>query len=433
MDRALANLQTNETPPADIEGETLALRPRRVLLTGYRSHPHVGGQGVYLRELAIGLRDLGHKVTIASGPPYPDVPEGVELVTFPSLNLFEEDNAFLALRWKHLFSRADRAEWWAHNTGAFGELLAFSYRLQAWLMDHGHRFDVIHDNQTLMPPFSEIARDIPVVATIHHPVAIDREFAVEGAQKRIDKWLTRRWYGFTDHQAGTLRELDYLLAVSKASIDSHADHYGMAADKAVVAFNGIDHGVFCADPDVSRTPGLIAATASADVPIKGLDVLMTAFVELARQDESLHLEMIGQLRDGRARQILSEAGLLDRVTCKSGVAREEIADLYRRASLVVCPARFEGFGFPAAEAMACGAPVVASNGGALPEVVGDAGLVVPAGDAEAMKTAIRVVLRDPDRAKAMSASGAARAKDAFCWRSHALAASALYEKAIAAC
>ena len=433
MDRAIADLSRADAPPFAPESETVALHPRRVLLTGYRSHPHVGGQGVYLRELAIGLRDLGHAVTIASGPPYPDVPEGVELVTFPSLNLFEEKNAFLALRPRHLARKADRSEWLAHNTGAFGELLAFSYRLQDWLKREGHRFDVIHDNQTLTSPFVEIARTIPVVATIHHPVAIDREFAVAGADKRIDKWLTRRWYNFTDMQARTLRELRHLLAVSQASIDSHAEHYGMPAERARVAFNGIDHAVFHPDAGTSRVPGLIAATASADVPIKGLDVLMTAFVSLARQMPALKLEMIGQLRDGPAKRILESAGMTDRVSTRSGVSREEIADLYRRASLVVCPARFEGFGFPAAEAMACGAPVVASDGGALPEVVGEAGSIVPAGDAVALETAIRAVLNQPDMAAEMSEASAQRARSVFCWRNHALAASALYEEAIAAC
>jgi len=433
MDRSLADIAHVEALLDSPHGEMRALRARRVLLTGYRSHPHVGGQGVYLRELAIGLRDLGHSVTIASGPPYPETPDGVELVTFPSLNLFDEKNAFLALRMDHLRSKADRSEWLAHNTGAFGELRAFSYRLRSWLKANGDRFDVVHDNQTLMAPFLDIARDIPVVATIHHPVAIDREFAVEGAQKRIDKWLTRRWYGFTDEQAATVRRLSHLLAVSAAARDSHVDHYGMAPQQAHIAFNGIDLEVFCPGETAQRDPYLIAATASADVPIKGLDVLMRAFVELASQIPELKLEMIGQLRDGPARQILTEADLLDRVTCRSGVTREQIADLYRRAGVVVCPARFEGFGFPAAEAMACGAPVIASDGGALPEVVGEAGCIVPAGDSAALVTAIRGVLNEPDLARQMGEAGAKRAQAAFSWRDHALAASSLYEKAIAAC
>ncbi|PIW28460.1 MAG: glycosyltransferase family 1 protein [Rhodobacterales bacterium CG15_BIG_FIL_POST_REV_8_21_14_020_59_13] len=433
MDRALADIIPESPLAGPPEGETLALHPRRVLLTGYRSHPHVGGQGVYLRELAIGLCDLGHDVTIASGPPYPDVPEGVALVKFPALNLFEEKNAFLALRPGHLFSKADRSEWLAHNTGAFGELLAFSYRLQAWLRGQSGRFDVLHDNQTLMPPFARISRTLPVIATIHHPVAIDRGFAIDGVSTWWEKLLTRRWYGFTGQQAKTMRQLPYLLAVSEAARDSHCAHYGMEAEQAMVSFNGIDHAVFRPDDGTERASNLIAATASADVPIKGLDVLMRAFVPLARQYPALKLEMIGQLRDGHAKQILGEAGLMDRVTTRSGVSREEIADLYRRASVVVCPARFEGFGFPAAEAMACGAPVVASDGGALPEVVGDAGSIVPAGDAAALETAIRAVLNQPDMAREMGEAGMRRAREVFCWRNHALAASALYEKAIAAC
>jgi len=433
MDRALADIAPDAPHAETPNGDTLALHRRRVLLTGYRSHPHVGGQGVYLRELAIGLRDLGHSVTIASGPPYPDTPDGVELVEFPALNLFEEKNAFLALRMKHLFSKADRSEWLAHNTGAFGELLAFSYRLQSWLKSNADAFDVIHDNQTLMPPFVEMSRTVPVVATIHHPVAIDRGFAVEGVSKWWEKLLTRRWYGFTDQQARSVRQLPYLLAVSEAARDSHAEHYGMSAEQATVSFNGIDHAVFFPYADTPREANLIAATASADVPIKGLDVLMRAFVRLARQNSTLKLELIGQLREGRAKQILEEAGLLNRVSARSGVTREDIADLYRRASVVVCPARFEGFGFPAAEAMSCGAPVVASDGGALPEVVGDAGSIVPAGDASALEIAIRAVLNQPDMAREMSEAGARRALAAFSWKNHALAASALYEKAIAAC
>ena len=433
MDRALADISRNPDAPLAPEGETRSLHRRRVLLTGYRSHPHVGGQGVYLRELAIGLRDLGHKVTIASGPPYPDIPDGVDAVEFPSLNLFEEDNALMALRWKHVFSRADRSEWLAHNTGAFGELNAFALRLESWLADHADRFDVVHDNQTLATPFLTINRRIPVVATIHHPVAIDREFAVAGARKRIDKWLTRRWYGFTAMQARTVRALPHLLAVSDAARTSHATHYGMTPGKAVVAFNGIDHDVFHPDAGTPRETGLIAATASADVPIKGLDVLMIAFIALAKRDKAVRLELIGQLRDGEAKKLLTEAGLLDRVTTRSGVSREEIADLYRRASVVACPARFEGFGFPAAEAMACGAPVVASDGGALPEVVGDAGRIVLAGNADALEHALLAVLADRQLAADMSRAGAIRAREMFSWRNHALAASALYEKAIAAC
>tara|TARA_R110002073_G_scaffold186197_7_gene344783 strand:- start:2012 stop:3292 length:1281 start_codon:yes stop_codon:yes gene_type:complete len=425
------NIQS--APPAAALARQVEEPSLRILLTGYRSHPHVGGQGVYLRELARALRDLGHRVTVASGPPYPELDSGIDLVELPSLDLFEEANAFKAFRLSHLTSWADFSEWASHNTGAFGEPYAFGRRLARYLKAHPGQFDVVHDNQTLASALTGINRFLPVIATIHHPVAIDREFALASNKTRFDRWLTRRWYGFTGMQARTARSLPRLLAVSEAARDSHAAHYGLDPATIHVSFNGIDHDVFKPDPSVERQPGLIAATASADVPIKGVDVLMDAFCTLAPSRPDLRLELIGRLRDGPARARLEASGLLDRVTCRSGVTREEIAALYRRANLVACPARFEGFGFPAAEAMACGAPVVASDGGALPEVVGDAGLVVPAGDAAAFAAAIASMLDDPARATTLGAAAAVRARDAFSWQAHGEAAISLYRAALASC
>ena len=407
--------------------------PLRILLTGYRSHKHVGGQGVYLRELARALRDLGHAVTVASGPPYPELDDGVALVRLPSLNLFEESNAFAAFRPSFLRSWADLSEWLSHNSGAFGEPYAFGRRLAHHVNANRDAYDVIHDNQTLASAFTRLNKTIPVIATIHHPVAIDREFALAATKTRFDRWLTKRWYAFTAMQANTARKLPRLLAVSDAARNSHADLYAIKHEQVSVSFNGIDHDVFCPDVAIAREPGLIAATASADVPIKGVDILMEAFCALAPNRPDLRLELIGHLRDGPAKVKLDASGLSSRVTCRSGVTREEIADLYRRASLVTCPARFEGFGFPAAEAMACGTPVVASDGGALPEVVGDAGLIVPAGDAVAFATAIETLLDDPERASALGEAAALRARSAFDWTAHAQAAVALYREALASC
>lgn len=423
-----------QTPlPDDAAPASADALPLRVLLTGYRSHPHVGGQGVYLRELAKALRDLGHQVTVASGPPYPELDPGIALVKLPSLDLFETENAFLAFRPDFFTSWADFSEWATHNTGGFGEPYAFGERLARYVWAHRGEFDVIHDNQTLASAFARLNRRIPVIATIHHPVAIDRDFALASVDKRVDRWLTRRWYGFTGMQARTATGLSGLLAVSSAARDSHSRIYGLDRSRISVAFNGIDHKVFLPDPDTPREPGLIAATASADVPIKGVDVLMAAFCALAKDRPELRLELIGRLREGKAKARLDASGLSDRVICRSGVTREEIADLYRRANMVVCPARFEGFGFPAAEAMACGAPVVASDGGALPEVVGEAGLVVPAGNAPALAGAMARVLDDPALARRLGDSGSERARQQFDWHRHAETAVKLYRRALAKC
>jgi glycosyltransferase involved in cell wall biosynthesis len=425
------NSDPDRSMPSVAEIDAAPVRPLRVLVSGYRSHPHVGGQGVYIRELTTALQQLGHRVSVASGPPYPELDAGIELIKLPSLDLFEESNAFLALRPQHLRSWADLSEWLAHNSGAFGELYAFGRRLETYLASHGDRFDVVHDNQTLASPFLRIDKRIPVITTLHHPIAIDRTYAVDAARKWWEKLLTRRWYHFVEMQARTARRSNKLLAVSGAARDSHAEHYGLDPDPVRIAFNGIDHGVFHPDPTVAREPGLIVTTASADAPIKGLDVLIDALARIAAARPQARLHIIGSLRDGPAKRALEAHGLSRRVTTTSNLTRPAIADLYRRANVVVCPARFEGFGFPAAEAMACGAAVAASDGGALPEVVGETGLVSPVGDAGALAHSIARLLDQPAETTRLGQAAAVRAREAFNWQSHALAASRLYAEALA--
>ncbi|MBO6796760.1 glycosyltransferase family 4 protein [Maricaulis sp.] len=407
------------------------VRPLRVLVSGYRSHPHVGGQGVYIRELTRALAGLGHKVTVISGPPYPELDDGVELIELPSLDLFEEDNAFLALRPQHLTNRADLSEWLAHNSGAFGELYSFGLRLEKYLRDHAGEYDVLHDNQTLASPFVRIDELLPVITTIHHPISIDLDYAVAAGESWWKRALTRRWYSFVKMQARTSRQLPRMLAVSAAARDSHAEHYATPTERVRVAFNGIEHSIFHPDSAVEREPGLIVTTASADAPIKGLDVLLEAVARVAAARPNVKLRIVGTLRKGPARRALEKHGLTSRVIDGGGLSREDVADLYRRAHVVACPARFEGFGFPAAEAMACGAAVVSSDGGALPEVVGDCGLVSPVGNAGAMAANLARLLDDPNMASEIGQRATARAQDVFQWKHHALAASRLYTEALA--
>jgi glycosyltransferase involved in cell wall biosynthesis len=222
------------------------------------------------------------------------------------------------------------------------------------------------------------------------------------------------------------RRLPGLLTVSEASKTAAVTDFGLDPARVRVAFNGVDHDVFRPDPSTPRDPNLIAATASSDTALKGLVDLIRAFARLAPARPKLRLAVIGRLRDGPAQRALDSAGLGDRVTFTNGVTVEAIADLYRRAGLVIAPSRFEGFGFPAAEAMACGACVLAADGGALPEVVADAGVIVPAADPGALATAAASLLDAPGRRAAFGEAAAARAATTFSWASHARAALDLY-------
>lgn len=410
---------------------TRSRTPLRVLVSSYRSAPHVGGQGVYVRALSRALADEGCAVSVISGPPYPELDPDIGLIKLPSLDLFEEKNAMLALRWRHLFNAADRTEWLAHNTGAFAEMISFAMRLKDWVARNGDQFDVIHDNQTLALPMVKVDHHLPVVTTLHHPIAIDREFAIAGAANWWRRALTKRWHSFVDHQAKAAKRLPRFLGVSDAARRSYAQHCGIDPDTVTIAFNGLDLETFSPDPSIPRDDAHILALASADVPIKGLDVLIEALARLKTRGHTPRLTVIGALREGPTKRALKAHGLLNSVSFVSGLSRDEIVDLYRRCTLFVSASRFEGFGFPAAEAMACGAPVIVSDGGALPEVAGDAGQVTPAEDAAALAEAIEALLNDPERRQSMSQACATRAHSQFRWSTHAQTSIALYHEALA--
>jgi glycosyltransferase involved in cell wall biosynthesis len=405
-------------------------RPLRILLSGYRSHPHVGGQGIYIRFLSTALLDLGHQVDVISGPPYPELDPRAGLIKLPSLDLFTEDNAFSALRWKHWHTWADLSEWLSHNSGAFGEPYAFGRRLRKFVAQNPGKYDVLHDNQTLADGLLKINKTLPVIATLHHPISIDLRLALQSEKRWWMRALIRRWHKFLAMQAKTARSLPYILTVSEASKQAALEDFGGRTEQYHVVPNGVDQKIFYPDPKVDRTQNLLVATASADTPLKGLPTLVDAFSRLAPTHPALKLCIIGRLRDGPTKDAIEKHGLADRIEFRPGLDQIEMARLFRQATICLSASLFEGFGLPAAEAMACGAPVIVSNGGALPEVAGDAGIVVPKGDGAALAAATAKLLADPEQRKRLGEAAAKRAKITFSWERHALMSVELYRKAL---
>ncbi|PHS27791.1 MAG: glycosyl transferase [Robiginitomaculum sp.] len=406
--------------------------PLRILLASYRSHPHVGGQGVYVYHLSKALHDLGHKVDVASGPPYPNLAPGIGLVKLPSLDLFAEDNAFSAIRSKHFSSWSDLSEWLSHNSGAFGEPYAFGRRLHRFILNNPRRYDVVHDNQTLARALLKIRKTVPVVTTLHHPISIDLKLALQSEKRWWMRALIRRWHRFVRMQAKVARRLNPILTVSDASKQAAMRDFGVPAQSFHIVPNGVDQSVFYPDANIAREDNMIVTTASADTPLKGLPVLIRAFAELADAFPKLRLVVIGRLRNGPTKDAIKAAGLSERIEFRSGIDQSEIADLFRKATIMVSPSLFEGFGMPAAEAMACAAPLIVSTGGALPEVAGDAGLITPKGDAPALAAAIRTLLQDPAQRTDLGNAALKRAQDVFSWPRHAQGAVSLYRQALEA-
>ncbi|MDZ7825089.1 MAG: glycosyltransferase family 4 protein [Gammaproteobacteria bacterium] len=392
-------------------------RSLRIALIGYRSNPYSGGQGIYIASLARALTDAGHRVDVISGPPWPDLDDDIRLVRIPSLDLYAVDNHVTALRPRHFRSATDLFEYFSMLTGGFPEPYTFGRRLVRWMLANGRDYDVIHDNQSLCSGLLTLQdRGFPVVATIHHPIQHDRDIALAHAQGWRHRLLIRRWHGFLRMQTRVVRRLERIVTVSAASRADIASAFGIDEAGIDVVHNGIDTVAFRPLPEIPRQENQLMTVASADQPLKGLAYLLEAMKLLEPEHPDLQLLVVGRPKeDGDTLRRVRSLGLEDRVRFVHGLTRQEIVEHYARATLAVVPSLYEGFGLPAGEAMACGVPVVSTRGGALAEVVGDAGELVPPGDAGALASAVSGLLGDPGRRRGLAARGRSRVLERFSW------------------
>jgi glycosyltransferase involved in cell wall biosynthesis len=395
--------------------------PLRIALLAYRGKPHVGGQGVYVRHLAKALVDLGHHVEVLGGQPYPVLDPRVPLVELPSLDIY---NDHFPMRMPGLWEVkdwTDIAELTSFSFGQFPEPLAFSLRAWRHLRSRAGEFDLVHDNQCLGYGLLAIERDgLPVLSTIHHPITVDRRLEVEHADSWYRRLTLRRWYSFTAMQTRVARRLRRVVTVSENSFHDIARDHQVDPNRMAIVPVGVDVDLFRPLPDVTPVPGRLITTASADVTMKGLSYLLEALAKLRTERDDAHLVVIGKRKPGgRSDATIRGLGLEDVVTFVTGVSDERIIELYGEAELAVVPSLYEGFSLPAIEAMACGTPLVATSGGALPEVVGrdgDTALVVPPGDSEALGAKLREALGRDDLRATVGARGRQRVVDQWSWR-----------------
>ena len=399
-----------------LEEAEAAERPLRIALLGYRSQPYGGGQGVYLRYLSKALVDAGHQVDVISGPPYPHLDPRVRLIEIPSLDLFE--NGLGSLRPRHLRSLTNIIEWTSKLTGGFAEPYTFGRRVVKYLRQHGHQYDLIHDNQSLSYGMLQLQEmGLPLVTTLHHPITSDLRIALKAARHWWEKLLIYRWHSFLLMQKRVVRRLHNIVTVSECSREDIARDFGIQPAGISLVYNGVDDEVFKPVPGIVRSQRRLMSVASADAPLKGLRYLLRAYARLLREYPDLELLVVGQPRPGGdTERLLHKLNLQDRVEFVSGISTQEMIEHYARATIAVVPSVYEGFGMPASEAMSCGVPVVSTTGGALPEVVGEAGVLVAPRDVGALTDAIAALLKDPQRREQLAADGMKRIEEKFCWR-----------------
>ncbi len=389
----------------------------RIALLGYRSHPHVGGQGIYLHYLSKALVDSGHSVDVISGPPYPELDPRVQLIQLPSLDLYAHPNPTRALRPKHFLSLADIYEWWSKLSGAFGEPYSFGRRLVAHFKTHQPHYDIVHDNQSLCYGLLDLQqRGVNVIATVHHPITQDRDLALAAATEKSQRWLIKRWYSFLTMQKKVVQHLNHIITVSHQSQRDIVTAFGRSADTIHVIPNGVDTTIFKPLGHIKRTNFRLITTASSDQPLKGLGVLLRALAALRHEFPELQLIVIGKLKEnGDTQRELQALGLQDLVQFTTGISNQELVEEYAQASIAIVPSLYEGFGLPAAEAMACGVPLICSDGGALPEVVGNAARLVRAGNVDDLQAALRELLTNRDACEQLSALGRAHIEQQLSW------------------
>lgn len=366
--------------------------PLTIAYLTYRGKPHVGGQGVYTRHLTKALVDLGHTVEVFGGQPYPVLDERIPLHKLPSLDLWNDHYPGRLPAYWEIKSKGDLAETLSHLKGTFGEPLGFSIRVKDALAERQRDFDLVHDNQCLGYGILGVEKMIPTIVTLHHPITRDRALEMEHATTRRRRRSIGRWYSFVKMQGRVASRMPRIVVVSENSIKDIHNDMGVDYERMRLVPVGVDPALFTPLPQVARQPGRLITTASADVALKGLSYLLEAMAKLRTERDDIRLTIIGKPREGASADLIDKLGLRPYIDFVSGVPDERIVELYAEAELAVVPSLYEGFSLPAIEAMSTGICLVATDGGALPEVTGQDGdtvLQCRAGDVESLAAALR--------------------------------------------
>jgi len=406
----------------------------RICFLLHQGNMYSGGQGVYLAALAREYVAMGHDVHAVVGPPYPALPDAVvqhRLSSYSTFHLLEAGSSFWRRRPASYFQPLNAYELATSRAGMFSVMSAFSLRaFRAVSQAHPETpFDVVHDNQSLGYGDLFIRRlGTPVVANIHHPLSIDRANAVAqaaGLRARVGRVL---FYPFHMQQVVAGR-LDGIITGSEASRLSVSVAFGLPPDRIAAIADGVDVPVF-RSLGLQREPGRVLFVGNSDDRNKGARYLVEALALLT--DHAWRLRIVDRLDATVARARADELGIADRVELTGRLSRADLVTEYNRAAVFVSPSLYEGFGLPAAEAQACGAPVVATTGGALPEVVEDgvSGLLVPPADSRALAAAISRLLNDSAFASRLGEAGVRRVAARFTWRRTAERTLALYRRII---
>ena len=407
------------------------MKKLKIAFLSYRSKPFSGGQGIYVKYLSKALYDLGHEIDVFSGPPYPDLDPKINLVKVPSLGLYEKKSKFYDVNPMMLLKPINLFEWLSVNSGGFPEPYTFGKRIKKILKQNLNKYDVIHDNQSLAYELLFFQKKKPLVTTIHHPISLDLSYQLQSTNDIFLKLLMRRWHSFLVMQKFVAKRLKKIVVPSNSSMEDIKEEFHVDKNKMERVMNGIDLNVFYPDSKIQKIPFRLVTVASADVPLKGLDYLLNALSDLAEVYSDISLSIIGeQKKGGHTERLIKKLNLEKRVNFFSNLTQEDLRKTYCEAELAIIPSLYEGFGFAAIEAMACGVPLISSSGGALPEVIKDTGIIIPPKNVKEIYNSVDHLFSSPHIAKELAEKGLQRANSKFSWVAIAKKLEKVYHKEI---
>lgn len=380
----------------------------KIAILSYRSAPFGGGQGVYVHDISKALTERGHKVDIISGPPYPKVPEGVNLIKLPGLDLFqtfsfkERIKIFKNKKKKNIL---DYFEFCSVLLGGFPEMKTFGHRCHNYLIQNTD-YDAVIDNQSLSYGMLEIQKIFPFIEIIHHPITKDYKHDLLANNKLLYRFSRYRWYSFLNMQKRVAPKIKNIITPSSNSSQDIAKDFRCNESNITVIHNGLDVNIFVPYEDIRRDPFKLITTASADVPLKGLDYTLTALSILKNEFQNMNLTVIGKLKkDGHTSRLIERLGISDSVVFKTNLTKKEIAEEYAKSSVAIVSSLYEGFGYPVIEAMSCSTPLIAANTSSIPELIGNYATLIPPKDSTSLANSIKLIINNYDKYKSISNKG----------------------------
>jgi glycosyltransferase involved in cell wall biosynthesis len=389
-----------------------------IAICSYRSAPFGGGQGIFVFELSKALNDLGHHVDVISGPPYPNLENSIKLIKSPGLDLFSTFNFKERLKIFLEKKNKTRDDWYEFISALFGgfpELKTFGNRAQILLNESS--YDIVIDNQSLSYGMVEVQKNIPLIEIIHHPITKDYRYDIQfskGIIQKISKW---RWFSFLKMQKRVSLQLKVISTPSHNSKKDISKDFGVLDKNISVIPNGIDHASFMPMQEIKRVPAQIITTASADVPLKGLDFTVHAVARLKEDYPQLKLVIIGEPRPGgHTERLIKRLQIDQNISYKSNLTRHEIAVEYAKSNVAIVSSLYEGFGFPVGEAMSCAIPLIATNVASIPEITQSFAELIPAESADTIELAIRDIFANPEINQLRADAGRMHIIENFDWQ-----------------